>query len=302
MLIGDRGFRLCLLGLGFAAIGVSRAEALIINPTYDAGIMGNSAIKNTLDSVVAFYHSTFTDNATVDITFQTISTPGILGHSDAAVGVTSYSAIHNALLADQTSADDAAAMAHIAVDPYSDGNMFATKANFRALGLNVGNFGSPDGTVGLNTAACFYGHANPVAGLYDLYSIACHEIDEVLGTGSGIGGNTPAVADIYRYTDAGARTFSTSTLIHTGFSINGSNMIVEYNQFGRVAGDWGDWKLNSPAQVQDFQGTPGVVINPNNELRLLDVIGYDRAAAPEPAAFALVGLGFVSILRRRKAR
>ncbi len=294
-----RALSLCAVGLVFAPA----APAFVINATYDAGITGNAAVKNTLDSVIAFYGSTFTDNISIDINFETITTSGILGHSSASNGVTSYGAIHNALIADVKSDDDVAAMAQIAASPYSEGNMVATKANFRALGLSVGNFGSPDGTVGLNTAACFYGHANPVANKFDLYSVACHEIDEVLGTGSGIGGNTAAVADIYRYTDTGARTFSTSTAIHTGFSIDGSHQIVEYNQFGRTVGDWGDWKLNSPAQVQDFQGTPGVVINPNNELRLLDVIGYDRAApVPEPASVLTLGVGIVAVLVRRRGR
>lgn len=293
-----RALPLAIAGLVF----VPAAPALVINPTYDAGIANNAAIKSTLDSVVAFYNTAFTDNITIDINFETITTSGILGHSSAAVGVTSYGAIHNALIADQTSADDIAAMAQIAASPYSEGNMFATKANFRALGLDVSNFASPDGTVGLNTAACFYGHANPVGNKYDLFSIACHEIDEVLGTGSGIGGNTPSVADVYRYTDTGARTFSTSTLIHTFFAIDGIHGIAEYNQFGRSAGDWGDWKLNTPAQVQDFQGTPGVVIDPNNELRLLDVIGYNRAPVPEPASIATLSAGFAAMMVRRKRR
>ena len=301
MFVSVRSLRILAMCSVAGFLSATTANAFVINPTYDAAIMGNAAIKGTLDSVVAFYHSALTDNITIDITFNTISTGGILGQSNAAVGVTTYSTIHSALIADVTSPDDVAAIAQIAASPYSEGNMLATKANFRALGLDVSGLNSPDGTIGLNTANCFYGHANPVAGKYDLFSIACHEVDEILGTVSGIGGNTAAVADIYRYTGAGARTFSTNTAIHTFFSIDGTTQIVEYNQFGRTAGDWGDWKLNSPAHVQDFQGTPGVVIDPNIELRLLDVIGYNLAPVPEPATLAVVSLGLVATVRRRKA-
>lgn len=297
MLFPIRSYRiLAVASLGFASFGA--AHAMVINPTYDATILGNAAIKNTLDSVIAFYDSTFTDNITVDITFNSMATG--LGNSSSAIGVTSYGAIHNALIADATTADDAAALAQITASPYSEGNMVATKANFRALGISVAGFSSPDCTIGLNTSACFYGHANPVAGKYDLYAVACHEVDEALGSGSGVGGNTPAVADVFRYDAAGGRTFSTNTGIHTFFSINGSTPVVEYNQFGRTIGDWGDWKLNSPAQVQDFQGTPGVVTSPLNELRLLDVIGYNRAPVPEPATMAVLGLGLAAMIRRRR--
>ncbi len=146
-----------LIAVGFVVAGASAVRAMVINPTYDAGITGNSAIKNTLDSVVAFYNAAFTDNITIDISFNTIRTAGILGNSSAAIGVTSYSNIHNALIADATSADDVAAIAQIAASPYSEGNMLATKANFRALGLSVANFTSPDCTIGLNTANCFSG-------------------------------------------------------------------------------------------------------------------------------------------------
>jgi hypothetical protein len=284
--------------ISVAIIGATTANALTIIPTYDATILANTAAKNTLDSVIAFYHATFTDPITVDITFNSMGSG--LGNSSSAIGVTSYGAIHNALIADATSADDAAALAQITSSPYSEGNMLGTKANFRALGFNVDNFASPDCTIGLNVGACFYGHANPIAGKYDLYAVACHEVDEALGTGSGIGGGTPAIADIFRYTAAGGRTFSTNTGIHTFFSIDGTTQIVEYNQFGRTVGDWGDWKLNVPAQVQDFQGTPGVVISPLNELRLLDVAGYDRSPVPEPATIALMGIGFAAMIRRRK--
>jgi len=281
----------------------TKADALVINPTF--GVTGSAspftqAQRDTINSAIALYQSTFNDPITVNITFNNMTSG--LGQSNTNYTQTPYAAVLAALIADSSSADDTAAMAKLASNPFGGTQLYLAPANFKALGLDASGFTGPDSVIGLNAGICFTGHANPVGGSYDLYAVACHEIDEALGTVSGVG-FSESVADLYRYDAAGARNFSVSTTTHVFFSINGTTDIVEYNQFGRTGGDWGDWKVNSPAQVQDWQGTAGQVINgPVNELRLLDVVGYTRAPVPEPASMVALGLGVMALVRRRKSK
>src|SRR5262249_36775589 len=73
---------------------------------------------------------------------------------------------------------------------------------------------------------------------------------------------------------------------------NGTTNIVSFNDGTTNGGDYGDWVVHSPAQVNDYAGTPGAQPNlGSSEIRNLDVIGYDLAAlaAPEPGSVAMLG-------------
>jgi uncharacterized protein (TIGR03382 family) len=103
---------------------------------------------------------------------------------------------------------------------------------------------------------------------------------------------------MFRYNGT-SHTYDTVTSHHAYFSIDGGvTNIVEWNQFNRTTGDWGDWIVHTPPQVQDWEGTPGVKIDMGpSELRLLDVIGYN---VPGPGTASLVGLGAGALVRRRR--
>src|SRR5204863_14940 len=83
-----------------------------------------------------------------------------------------------------------------------------------------------------------------------------------------------------------------------------------FNDATTNGGDYGDWVVHNPSQVQDFAGTPGTQPNLGvPEITNLDVIGYTlvpTAAVPEPGTFALMGAGILGLglggWRRRAGR
>jgi hypothetical protein len=280
---------------------------LVINPIYDSSITSDpnaGAIMSNINSAIAMYQSKFTDNVTVKVYVQT---GGGLGSSLWGYYWNTAGTAISALTADATSADDATAVGTFGTNVF--GSVAYTSANGRAMGLNtpgfltVGADGGYDGVISLNTSICFYNHNSPVGGKFDLYSAFCHELDEVLGTPSGASGSLAFAPDLFRYNGSGGRSFNGDTNQHAYFSIDGTTNIVEYNQFGRSGGDWGDWVAHpGGSMTQDWLIFDGQTINPGEpEFRLLDVIGYNRATpVPEPATLCVVGIGALAVLRRRK--
>jgi hypothetical protein len=118
---------------------------------------------------------------------------------------------------------------------------------------------------------------------YDLFAVAAHEIDEVLGLDStldNLANDAPAptgdvgMMDLFRYDPNGNRSFNTTNTTQAWFSLDGQNLFVRFNQ--DQGGDFHDWY--SPGgqmpRIQDAFGTPGATPNPTVELIGLDVIGY----------------------------
>lgn len=276
-----------------AALTVASASfaGFKILPVYDPSITNDpnaSAIIKCIQSMFDLYEWSFTDNVTVKLY---VSKGGGLGSSawgyywnDAWVGI-------NALYGDVTSSDDVEAVSHLGNNFF--GSLAFNSANGRAVGFGTGGFmsfggdGGFDGGIFLNTDICFYDHNHPEAGKFDLFSVAAHELDEVLGTPSGSGDWLAFVADLFRYDQNGNRHFSGDTSYHTYFSLDGVNRIVEYNHYGRTGGDWGDWAPHSPSMTQDWAIGSGIRIHPGEpEFRLLDAIGYDRSLT-KPESYSL---------------
>ena len=108
---------------------------------------------------------------------------------------------------------------------------------------------------------------------------------------------------MFRYTLAGARTFTTAG-DDAYFSIDGgATRLVRFNQ--NPGGDYGDWfSFGGPhtPRVQDAQGTPGATPDLGVEITALDVVGFTLAAVPEPETYAmmLAGLAALGWLARRR--
>ncbi len=278
-----------------ALLAVSPALALDIQATFDATF--TAAQKSTLQSVVSFFNTKYTDATTIKIQFDNVNTG--LGMSSTFGSNVTYADYHAALIAHNSgNSVDTTALAKLASLPFGGSSLRVTTALGRTLGLT--NFNVIDSTISLNSGLCFTGHASPVAGKYDLWAVAAHELDEALGSSSGVGGTFTA-ADLFRYDGSGNRSFTASSSQHAYFSLDGTTLLEEYNAFQHGGGDWGDWVVHTPGQVQDFQGTPGGVVNYGiGETSLEDAIGYNTTAVPEPSTIAVFALGGVAFLRRRK--
>jgi hypothetical protein len=282
------------------ALEARRLLALTINPTFDSTITSDpnaATIMNTINTAIAAYASSFSDSATVNITFQEVTTG--LGGSSTFQNTVDYDDYRAALVTHATTADDATALATLptgANNPVNNGTTVILKtALIRALGLSGGSVAS-DCTISLNTSICNLDRTSvqdPTK--YDLLAVTCHEIDEAIATGSALdnqnnGDPAPATIkadDLYRFDQTGARSYDTALATQAFFSINGgTTTLARFNQSQN--GDFGDWFSTGPhtPQIQDAFGTPGATPNLVVELRRLDVLGYKRVANVTPTGTA----------------
>lgn len=270
------------------SITVAAGAGLIITPVFDATITGDpnaATIENTINQAILSYETRFSDPINVTITFQEMGSG--LGMSSTYGSAIAYSSYYNALTADSKTSNDALALAHTPGGPNNpvDGtsSIRVTTANQRALGFNTSPPpGQSDSTISLNVSLMNLDRQTINPSKYDLMSVVSHEIDEALGTGSGVGQANIEPADLFRFTAAGARTYTTAG-DDAWFSINGGTTdLARYNQDS--GGDYGDWWSTGShtPQVQDAFATPAATPNLGVELTVLDVVGFDYIVAALP--------------------
>ena len=283
-------------GRQFEQLEPRQVLSLTINPTFAPNIMSDpqaATIEATINRAIADYESVIKDNITVNITFQ--EGGGLGGSSGKSVYSINYTDYRAALVSHATTADDTSAIASLPVqtnDPVNNNPKINVPSPLAyALGFNV-TAPASDGTITLNTASCNLDRTSTQDSTkYDLQAVASHEIDEILGFGSSIGG--PSVTngdpvptgsilpdDLFRYDQNGNRTFDTQLATQAYFSIDGGKTdLARFNQIG--GGDWGDWfspsvvpPPNPTPQIQSAFGTAGATPNLGVELRRLDVLGF----------------------------
>jgi hypothetical protein len=296
-------------------LGPSWVQAsLVINPTFDSTITNDPnavAIEGTINTAIRTYESTFSNNITVNITFQEMTTG--LGRSNFTVFIVPYTRFRAALAAQPQTSDVATALAHLpnqTNNPVTNtANVLLKTADIKALGLTGFSLPASDGTVSLNTTITTPGSPG-TTGQYSLLATTEHEIDEILGLGSTLVTFTsppfsddPLPEDLYRYDASGNRSFSTNPVSSTApkayFSLDGSTLLAQFNNQNN-GGDYGDWQSNPrppgvPPQVQDAFATPGAAPTLGVELRALNVVGYDFVT-PEPSTIAAGGTGVLMAL------
>jgi hypothetical protein len=283
----------------------AQLNGLTIIPTFDSSITSDpqaATIEATINSAIAAYQTNFSTPITVTIEFQEMgSGVGLSGWSYQTVSYSNYLA---ALTSSATTTDDATALAHLPnqVDNPANGNpnMALKPAQGRALGFNINpSPGQPDGVVSLNTSVLNLSAAQTNAGKYSLFSVTCHEIDEVLGLGSALDlvktNSEPPTGrvfaeDLFRYNSTGARSYTTNSSAASYFSLDGTTDLAQFNQV--ASGDFGDW-YSYPSgaaipRVQDAFATGGAAPVLGVELRVLDAIGYTRVNGSKAPVFQMV--------------
>jgi hypothetical protein len=207
-----------------------------------------------------------------------------LGLNNTYVDTISYSSFISALQAHSVTTNDTLALAQLPVGPNepvtSGDSITLTLPNLRALGFAENPPpGSSDSTISVNLSACNLTRTSTDPSKNDLMAVISHEIDEVLGTSSGLGQTTISPPDLFRYSSTpGVRNYTTSG-DDAYFSLDGTNLLVQYNQ--DPTGDYGDWWSpgTQTPRVQDAFSSPGATPNLGVELTVLDVIGWDLFSA-----------------------
>jgi len=303
---------LSVIALGLANPSLSHAAAITITPTFESSITNDpnsAAIQAGINAAIAEIQSKVqTATATplnVSIKFTSVST-GLGSSSQPIYYGVAYQDYRDALAARSTSANDMLALSNLPDADNFNGfaGMALTAPHLRALGL----YNAADNAeIGINTSLTNLSRSGPQnPSLYDLQTVAMHEIDEILGVGgpatsigASYGGSNLGSLDPFRYKAPGTFTHSATDTAY--FSIDGGNTnIVTFN---KVSGaDYADYATNSTHYVQDAFGTPGTYRDLSTpELTSYDVIGY-TVAVPEPACLAVVGMGTLVAIRRRRVR
>lgn len=277
----------------------------------------------------------FTDSVTINIDADLASLPpGVLGGASPVLLSGSYNTIRNAMVAD-ADADDAILAALPTAAQFSSlvpagvslsGNMWATKANLKALGFTGLDllFGATDATITFSNAFSYdYDRSNGIgAGLFDFEGIVFHELLHALGfvsdvdnidAGSSVA--NPHPLDLFRF-EPGNNPSTTAQ-----FTTNPRNLVPGLTAFfDDLANEWGfstgvtqgDGRQASHWRADELSGTLIGIMDPTlapgqlvpvtfADLRAMDLIGWD-IAIPEPATVALVFAGgcLLWLLRRRR--
>ena len=302
-----------LLGAVALAAASLPAQALVITASFDPSAGYNAAQKATVNAAILYFESIISDSVNVKITF---GLDGGLGSSSQFLYDKTYSAFHTALFLDRSSTDDNSAFSNISSGASDTATGFTriqlTHAQCAALGMVCGNAepDGRDGTIGINLGIVDADRSDGIsAGRYDMMAVVLHEIDEILGAGgpgSGLGNGFLGVEDLFRYTNAGARTYTTAG-DDAYFSIDGG--VTKLQRFNQSSGgDYADWWSIGPhtPSAQDAFGSAGVQSEHNvAERTALDVVGWNLFAAnnvPEPASYLLLLPALLALRASRRAR
>ena len=259
---------------------------------------------SAFNNAVGVFQSLFTDQVTAKILFRYSNTlpdgsaipAGSIARSNFVIYGPGWASYIATLTADAKSSNDATAIANFPATPQSSSIRTGAPAG-RAQGRGEpgvmcadSSVPSPavpgcdyDGIVTVVSGFPFSFTRPLAAGTFDAQRLIEHEIDEVLGTSSGLNLANPIVQwrpiDLFSYSAAGTRNVTSSGSRYLSID-GGTTNIVGLNQ--NPSGDFGDWlsPTCTPAYVQNAFNCKDQIVDitlTSPEGILLDVIGFDPA-------------------------
>jgi hypothetical protein len=307
--------RLLAATVAALAAATPATAQFVINPTFtsnfDANFGSNAAAARAAWIAAAnTFSANYNDPITVNITVDAVAGTSVFGQSGFGLISSDYNSLRNAVVSDAKTANDATAIGSggsmVGTDPITGTHTWwVSRAQAKALGL-IASDGANDGMTRFGAGNPFTFSGPIAAGTFDFKGVALHEISEVLGRNGISGGtigsspNSYSLLDNFSYKAAGVKGVDNGAGNNFSFD-NGTTLLKLFNNAASNGLDSRDWAPGTNDAFNQFE-TSGTVNGLSDvDLQLMDVLGYDLVAVPEPSgllALAVVALG----LRRFRNR